>query len=361
MENNIKRFLTKLQWEHWVTEISNTKKNLGWIDDYDKIIKRDEDLYFVSFLPVDNYSEFKWKRTKDSFVKWTTYFRADFDIRSAVYEQTWRVISNEALMKYLEKIEFALWQDRLLRSYNAIVFSWNWFHFYWIGKEIEIDAEMYSNAARELLQRINNILTEHRWYTELYSDFACSNVSRLMRLPGSKNHKRKYWLEPIEVKLLYFDDMDSDLIPQLPDIWYEAMEKEEKRVRNAMDLMKKWKKEIYISDNPFYVAINEKINIAELVCKYTWWKLAENWKNFISNKDWGYTWAYLIPSLNIVIHCGTPHFSDYFPVYSPFSFIQVHYADWDAKKTFEKVLELYPELKAFDSQFLYNAMTKYGI
>ena len=360
MEKNIKSFLEKIQWEHWITEISNTKVNLWWLDVYDKVIDTNQDLYFVSFTPIDDYDQYKGKRTKDSYVKGTTYFKADFDIRSALYEHEWVVISDETLMEYIKEIEKWLQSDELLRSYNAIVKSWNGAHFYWIWKEVEIDAETYSSASQELLERIKNIFHQ-RWFAELYPDFSCSNISRLMRIPGSMNHKEKYWLDPKEVKLLYYVDSDSDLVTKLPEIWKKAELKETERIVNVVNLMNKWRKEIYIYDNPFYVAINERINIAELVCKYTWRKLADNKKNFISNKDWGYTWAYVIPDLNIVVWKGTPHFSDFFPVYSPFSFIQVHYADWDAKKTFEKVLELYPEMKAFDSQFLYNAMTKYGI
>ena len=360
MEKNIKAFLEKIQWEHWITEISNTKVNLWGLEVYDKVINTNQDLYFVSFIPVDDYNQYKGKRTKDCYVKGTTYFKADFDIRSALNGYIWKVVSDETLMEYLKEIEKGLQSDELLRSYNAIVFSWNGFHFYWIWKEIEIDAETYSAAAEELFERIKDIF-HHRWLAELYPDFSCSNISRLMRLPGSKNHKKKYRLDPKDVKLLYFIDSDSDLVAKLPEIWKKAELKETERIVNVVNLMNKWRKEIYIYDNPFYVAINERINIAELVCKYTWRKLADNKKNFISNKDWGYTWAYVIPDLNIVVWKGTPHFSDFFPVYSPFSFIQVHYADWDAKKTFEKVLELYPEMKAFDSQFLYNAMTNYGI
>jgi hypothetical protein len=54
---------------------------------------------------------------------------------------------------------------------------------------------------------------------------------------------------------------------------------------NSLDLMKAGRQEIFIYDNPTYVAVNDKINIADLVCNYTGRKLAENRKNFISNKD----------------------------------------------------------------------------
>jgi len=358
MDDTIKAMLKKIQWEHGITEISNRFVNFGGLDVYDNVISSNQDLYFVSFIPVNDYKKYKGKRTKDCYVKWTTYFKADFDIRSMLYEHEWIVISDETLMEYGKMIESWLQSDDLLRTYNAIINSGNWFHFYWIWKEIEIDAETYSNAAWKLLERIKNIFFQ-KWLAELYPDFYCSNISRLMRLPGSMNHKNKYGLDPKEVKLLYYFDADSELVSKLPEIWKKADEKEFERVTNAISLMNKGKNEIYIYDNPLYVAINDRLNIAELVCNYTWWKLAENWKNFISNRDWWYTGAYVIPDLNIVVHKWTPHFSDYFPVYSPFSFIQIHYADGDAKKTFEKVEEMFPDVVA--SVFNFENKIHYGI
>ena len=359
MDSTVKAMLERIQWEHWVTEISNTKMNLWWLNIYDDIVSSNQDLYFVSFLPVDDYEQYKWKRTKDSFVKWTTYFKADFDVRSEVFKFENRILNTKDLLAYQHEIELWLKEDELLSTYNAIVFSGNGFHVYRIWKETEIDRETYSIAAWELFEKIKDIF-KHRWLPELYPDFACSNISRLMRLPWSINHKKKYGLDPMEVRILYYRDEDSDLISQLKHIWEQAREKEEKRVNDAKLLISKKKRSFTIFDNPLYNSINSNIDIADLVCKYTGWKLAENGKNFISNRDGAYTGCYLIPDENLIVWKGTPHISGHFPVYSPFSFIQIHYANGNVKKTFEKAKELYPDLKSPISELLSHINIEYG-
>lgn len=360
MNEDVKKFLKKLQWEHGITEISNLKENLWWIDDYDKIIKRDEDLYFVSFLPVDDYDQYKWKRTKDSYIKWTCCFKADFDIRAEVQKLENRIMNNEELFSYEDKIRQCLDKDELLKSYNALIFSGNWRHIYRIWKETMIDKDTYSAAATALFDRMKDLF-QQAWLPEIVPDYSCSNLSRLMRLPWTMNTKKKYGLDPQYVKLFYYKLDDSDLVSNLKAIWEQAKEKEEVRLLNAKNKMNRKAKRSWIFDNGFYIAINSVIDIADVVMKYTWRTLAENGKNFISNKDWGHVWAYLIPEENIVVWRGTPHFSDYYPVYSPFSFIKIHYADWDTKKTFEKVKELYPELKNQISEFIFHNWLKYGI
>ncbi len=359
MDNNIKAMLEKIQWEHGITEISNLFSNLGGLDIYDDAISTNQSLFFVSFLPTDDYEQYKGERTRDSFIKGTTYFKADFDVRSEVYKQTWKILNNADLMLYKNEIERWFKKDDLFKSYNAIVFSWNWFHFYWIWKPILIDKETYSNAAWELLERIKNIF-KYAWLPELYPDFSCTNISRLMRLPWSINRKDDYRLPPTEVKLLYYNDEDSELVSKLQEIWEQAKIKEEQRVNNAKIMLSKKKRSFSIINNPLYESINNNIDIADLVCKYTWWKLAENWKNFISNRDGWFTWAYLIPEENIVVWKGTPHFSNHYPVYSPFSFIQVHYAYWNSRATFEKAKELYPDLES-RSELLFDKLMKHGL
>ena len=359
MEEIIKSMLKRIQWEHGITEISNLHFNLGGLDVYDNVISTNQDLFFVSFLPSEDYEWHKGERTRDSFISWTTYFKADRDVRAEVLKQQNRIIDTTELLSYQDRIEELLNKDELLSTYNAIVFSGNGFHVYWIWKETVIDKETYSAAATELFDRMKD-LSQKAWTPELIVDYACSNISRLMRLPGSINHKDKYWLKPEKVRLLYYRDEDSELISELKTIWEKAKVKEENRVYIAKKRISNKKRDFSIFDNPLFHSINSDIDIADLVCKYTGWKLAENWKNFISNKDGFFTGAYILKNENIVVRRGTPHFSDYYPVYSPFSFIQVHYADWNAKRTFEIAQELYPHLKSSDSNFLFLNEMNYG-
>ena len=367
MTIKVKQFLRKLQWRGWVTEISDLYHNKGCLEDLDDILKYEDSLYFISFIPSYKWKRIQqngtpWRRTKEEYVIGKSYVVADFDVRSSVYKrENGRVLSNEELMTYLPKIEEGLKSDESLSTYNAIVFSGNWFHVYWVGKPVYISADLYSKATTAIYDRIAKIFKD---IPELQPDYATWNISRLMRLPGTLNKKEKYWLPPIEVKLLYFDkDKDSPLIGKLKTIWERADTEEKKRIESELKRAKEFEPsrregQSIFEHRDWYSVINEDIKISTLVCKYTWWRLAENGKNFISTTNWGYTGAYVIPEENVVVWMWTPHFSDYYKVYSPFSFIMVHYADGDAKRTFQVAKELFPTLHIVSEQYLWCLLPK---
>ena len=349
----LKQFIAKLEWPKWVTEISNLYRNLGKFQQLDEIMESEDSLYFVSFIPSGkwiyiNNTNKNPQRTKEDYIAWKRYIQADFDIRSYIFKHEWRVISNEELMSYLPKLEAGLKTDESLATYNAIVFSWNGFHFYWIWETVYIDGETYSRACSAIFDRIKCIFKDT---PELWPDYAASNISRLMRLPWTWNKKEKYGLPPIKVELLKFEDTESPLISKLHDIGKWAKKKEEERIKSDLKKIKdytpSWKEEdlgVFWNWRWWYREINENVKISTLVSKYTGWKLADNWKNFISNIDGWFTGAYIIPEENVVVHMWTPHFSDYYRVYSPFAFILVHYADWDARRAFAIAKELFPKL-----------------
>ena len=358
---DVKLFLKKLQWNNGVTEISNLYRNLWCLEDLDEILKKDESLYFVSFTPTIKRRWIKEhnnpERTKTEYVDWKSYIVADFDIRSYIYNhEDWRVITNEELMAYLPKIEEGLKSDESLKDYNAIVFSGNGFHFYWIWEPVSISADLYSKAVAAIYDRIKKIFQD---VPELRPDYSGSNIAHLFRLPGTLNRKEKYWLPPAKVELLKFERTNSTLISKLVKIGLWAKEQEKNRIAEDLKKAKEyrpkrtWPSGIFGEWRTWYDIINEDINIATLVRKYTWWKLADNGKNFISKINWGFTWAYVIPEENVVVHMGTPHFSDYYRVYSPFSFIMVHYADWDVKRTFQVAKELFPTLHIVSERYLW--------
>ena len=372
--NKLKEFIAKLEWPKWVTEISNLHKNLGKFEQLDEILEKEDSLYFVSFIPsykrifINNNNHQNPPRTKEDYIAWKRYIQADFDIRSYIFKHEWRVISNEELMEYLPKLEAGLKSDESLASYNAIVFSWNGFHFYWIWETVYIDGETYSRAVTAIYDRIKSIFKDT---PELRPDYATSNIARLMRLPGTWNKKEKYGLPPAKVEILKFEDTISPLVGKLHDIWKRAKQKESKRIESDLKKIKEYTPSRKESDYwPFgnwrwwYNEINENVKISTLVSKYTWRKLADNGKNFISNLDGWYTGAYVIPEENVVVHMWTPHFSDYYRVYSPFAFILVHYADWDVRRTFAIARELFPKLSLIrEEQLSYLPSTHilYGI
>lgn len=352
-KETIIKFLKKIEWDCCVTEISDLYSNLWWIEEYDELIDLWCDLYFVSYLPskelIDTLDNMKYPpRCKYGYVDWTSYARVDFDIRDAVYKKENRVIDDDELLDYIQKIKDLLDKDEALCDYNAIVNSGNWAHFYWIGEEIEITPDEYSCAAECLLEDIKHIMIKNN-LPELCPDFACKNISRLMRLPGSVNTKCKYWLPEKEVELLYFNETDSDIIAQFPEVWKDALkkakEKEEHIINSVKNIGKKFTYSLCPYHGSLFNRINDEIDIRDLVTAYTWWTVAKNWKNFISNRDWQYTWAYAIPEENIVIWSWTPHLKNQYIAYSPFSFILVHYANNNSSETFRIAKRMCPRLK----------------
>ena len=362
---NLKKFITKLEWPKGVTEISNLHSNLWKFQQLDEIMEHEDSLYFVSFTPSSkwiyiNNTNHNPPRTKEDYIVAKSYFACDFDIRSYIYRKEGRVISQEELMAYLPKIEEWLQSDESLKTYNAIVFSGNGFHVYWIWDPVYIDWETYSSAVTSVYDRIKSIFIDT---PELYPDYATSNISRLLRLPWTWNKKEKYGLPPIKVELLKFEDTNSPLIAKLKDIGARAKKKEKERIKEDLKRVKEfkpsWKEPkvdywLYgpLGNRWWYEEINNNIRIWTLVSKYTGWKLADNWRNFISTRDWGHTWAYIIPEENVVVHMGTPHLSDHWRVYSPFAFIMEHWAEGDVRRTFAIAKELFPKLSVIREEEL---------
>lgn len=71
---------------------------------------------------------------------------------------------------------------------------------------MEIEPKVYAAASRKLYDNIKKIFPEDQY---LWPDYACSNIGRIMRLPGSYNNKKDYGLPPQEVKILEYNEDDS--------------------------------------------------------------------------------------------------------------------------------------------------------
>lgn len=359
-----KQFLKRLQWENGVTEISNLNRNFGWIDSYDKVMKMDSNLYFISFLPNDTWYEvveLTWKapRTSKEYIKWTSYARADFDIRRTIHEKENRIISEEELLELKDRLLEWLKQDELLGSYTAVIHSGNWLHLYRVGQMIGIDAQIYSEASKEIYRRIKALFPDN---PELWPDFACSNIARMLRLPGSMNYKEDYGLPPHKVEILEYKEEDSPLVSKLQQIWEEAIAEKESKVMACREELDKNHRNINrMSESwDFLQRLMDEVDIADLVCDYAHWKIAPDGINFISNKDWNHTWAFIVPEDNIVIHMWTPHLRDDCKGYNPFTFIKYHYANGDNKEAFRIAKEMFPELvdKEEKRKFYFNKTWK---
>ena len=359
-----KEFLKRLQWENGVTEIAVVNRNLWLLDSYDKIVGMKDNLYFISFLPNDTWYEvveLTWKapRTSKDYIKGVSYARADFDIRRTIHEKENRIISEEELLELKDKLLEWLKQNELLGSYTAVIHSGNWLHLYRVGQMIEIDAQIYSEASKEIYRRIKALFPDN---PELWPDFACSNIARMLRLPGSINYKEDYRLPPHKVEILEYKEENSPLVSELQQIWWDAITEKEKRIMACREELDRNRKYVYHMSGgwDFLQRLINEVDIAELVCGYTWWRMAPDWINFISNKDWNHTWAFVVPEDNIVIHMWTPHLRDDCKGYNPFTFIKYHYANGDNKEAFKIAKKMFPELveKEEKRKFYFNKTWK---
>lgn len=344
-----KEFLKRL--ENWgITEISNLTKNLWWLEIYDNVINQRNGLYFVSYLPnalrcMITAEKWKPQRSRDEFVSWISYVKMDLDIRKYIYLHENRIITDDELLALKDKVLEWLRQDELLSSYTAVVHSGNGIHIYWIGDMVEIDAKTYSAASKYIYDHFKELFPADPC---LWPDYATANISSLMRLPGSLNSKKDYGLPSRRVEIIEYNEEDSPLVGRLNELWTKYLKEQALKVKkrtNEMDKKSRWCFSKSRRSTDLYHRINEDVNIAELVCAHTWWVLAENWINFISQKDGKYTGAYIIPDENVVVHMGTPHIKDDFRVYSPFSFILVHYCDWNPLLAFRYALMSFPAIR----------------
>lgn len=344
MEKDIYLQLLKRMENGGVTELTNLTQNLGWLDKYDEVIQQQNGLYFVSYLPNEERykaNEVKPQRSKDEFVKWISYTKMDLDIRKYIYLHENRIITEEELLTIKDKVVQGLKQDELLSTYTAIIHSGNWIHIYWIWNMVEIDAKTYSASSKAIYDRFKKIFPEEQY---LRPDYACGNISSLMRLPGSTNYKKDYGLPPHKVEILEYKEEDSPLVDMLKELWEQYIEEENARIEqlrqeiiNEQSRFSKFKSDGWDT----FDRINE-IPIEELVCNYTGWRPAPNWINFISNRDEKYTGAYKMPDKNVVVHKWTPRLSNEKNGYCPYTFIKYHYANWDDKETFERAKKMYP-------------------
>jgi hypothetical protein len=82
-----------------------------------------------------------------------------------------------------------------------------------------------------ILNKIKDIFEDT---PEIGIDFACSNIARLARLPGSFNrNRRKYNLAIEEVKILYYKVEDSIVMNQILEIGNKNIQEKQTQIQKA--------------------------------------------------------------------------------------------------------------------------------
>ena len=196
-----------------------------------------ENIYFCGGLWAPKAS-----RCDDDDIKSKKYCFVDIDIRNDYFLKTGEVISQEELNKVIMEI-IARLELKAYNDYSAVVSSGNGVHIYRTGEERKFDKETYANWIKQLQSIINHILSD-MWYV---CDPACTNLSRISRLPWTINPRKKeranikYDLWPIEAEILYFEPKDSETFASLElfaTLYKEHDERERKERREVKELVK---------------------------------------------------------------------------------------------------------------------------
>ena len=269
------------------------------------------------------------RRNSDEDIIFKNYFCVDFDIR-ANYQKVHNQILDDASMElYIEAIKQGLnkngYGDR-----RYIVTSGNWFHIYYVGNWNDFTPEEYSVAVEYYYDEIDSIFENDEI---LKCDHSIKNIGRILRLPWSKNYNRvkKYWLEPKDVEIVDEQDVVSNKVDNIRQIYNMVLEKEVKTyvARQIRDI-----------NNPILDVILD-IDIVKLVQDKTWLELQPDKKNFKSPKDGSNVGMFVHD--NILYNTGTHYISDKHKWYNTFTFVREHYG-LSNKETFQRFKDNYPEL-----------------
>lgn len=315
----------KVKWSHCSISYYNHNTTLT--------TNNGKDVFFV-WNTIQNGSEYH-KRVSDDDIAEKYYFAIDIDIRQAIKDETWNIISQEELYQEIEHIKEKINNDKYMRDRSAIVCSGNWMHIYYTTqKDLNIGKDEYKNYVKYRLEYTDKI----EWLWWLYTtDKSCCNLSRIMRLPDTVNTKckEKYNID-WDVKTVLLDSRTvifwQDNVLKISERYLQIKE------QNTVNYVAKSS----ISWDSVYEAINN-IPIGQLVCDTLWIKMQRDWKNFASPKD-GMNMGMFVNKDNLLINNGTHYLDSAIPWYNCFSFVS-YYNNLDNKHTFQWFKDKYADIQ----------------
>lgn len=276
-----------------LTELAGTQKveinNLNHTVDFKDALWKDW-MYFLWGV-VD-----KTKRNKDDDIKKKCYVFVDIDIRSIHKEKTGEILDDAQLNTEISKILECL-KKHQFDWWRYAVHSWNWLHLYYVGKETEIDKTTYSKGVQVFYSEINQALEELGYVC----DKVCHNIARISRLPWSINSRTKFWLEPIECKILEVQKSNENWIIELLPSYAELFDDIQKQETEIEQYFKKYQKDSW----DIRAKINN-IDIAPIVCDHLGLTVKDwNWDILtLRDKAWNIG-AYIYKPYNVLKTTGT--------------------------------------------------------
>lgn len=312
-------FFSRLWWvdniQFWTYTESKKLEDLNGVDSF-----------FMWWIPWWIWTGKNW-RAKSCDIKNKNYFVLDFDVREAYMSRTWEKLSDEDLMKKWGDIKDLLDKDSFYKEWSYFVFTWNWFHVYYIWKSRYINPEVHTFALKYIHKKCDEITNN----PDFKVDPSLKNIARYSRVPWSYNFKRKekHWLDPAEVYIMHEKDIESRLFNNLEEISKRYLEKIKKDQQLNIVHRDYW------SSSNVIDAI-QNINVWDIFSSHTKHRFADNWKNFLSNKSW-LLWCFYDKENNLLIKDGTEHINSDYEWYSPFLYVraEVKWYWWSKNSKFD--------------------------
>ena len=277
----------------WEVELNDLKSKITWKQ---ANWNTTDNIYFLAWV-----KEWLNKRAWDKDIVSKKYFCIDVDMRN----QTDIEITNDEIKdQWLMMAKFLVEEDKILWQWRHIVYSWNWLHVYYEIEEKAYDPVIYAAWVEVMFEN-----WDEYWWDEVYfSDKACKNIARILRMPWSVNQKN--WAV---VEILASQDVKLDV--DIEKLWKNAIKeiedtKLEEIRKRAEEYEKQVRMEQLINWDEDNVVVNKKAETEELFRKlddipayivseklHPEFKYFKNNRNFLSDtKKWNQFTAFFYSS-----------------------------------------------------------------
>lgn len=244
------------------------------------------------------------KRTTDAKdIGYKNYFVIDIDLRKNYAKLNWcntENVADEQLYEQINSLKDVIATDKLLSQWTRIVFTGNWCHIYYWGKEWKIWEELSIDEYYEWVMYVyknwNKFFNDICWeFNYFYTDNSTANVDRILRLPYSYNAKptNPGWRK-IPVKVLYEQEVWSDMLWELKE--YSWLYREYMKTINSVEYKDEPSVKVDSGFMNAFVDVCDKIPIRDVLDKLwvryswhsiyewdrktSWWKI---WNNCVVN------------------------------------------------------------------------------
>lgn len=291
----IEEFLSRISPEWTQIEFTAIKDWVAWqITKEQALNNKTANIYVLWGVDI-NLDITQVKRVSDDNITLKNYFCIDIDLRTNMW---WTEVTNEEIKQEAINVINELNNIDYFNERAYLIFSWNWFHIYYIWDAIQISKEEYSLWVSRIFKKFDTLIWDP--YT---SDKMCKNIARILRLPWSVNQKN--WAK---VEILKQQNIKSRLVSNIKEL--------AKAEQEEIDIINKQKqKEIEATlskfswdENKFYEAINKQIpayQIAQLLIP----EFPFDWKRNFKNNKWWFTWYYYVRETNSICNWGSRFFA----------------------------------------------------